>query len=462
MGQKIISDYKLTALADAVRNKTGMTASLTLKQMADEINGLVTEENYIGPIPAIIHHTSDGEVGLYAEGTVSGQGIPSPTAPIIPVFSESATVTSSDGGGSSSSISLPKLLAVKDTNGNYIAKDRLIKYDAESYILIKEVQEYELSSDSEMSIYTYMNLKGLFLSGTKMIQGATRAEGWSTHCPSFTSSFTKYGHTMWLGVNGSVYIYWIGILDVLGISTIEEFKEWLAGQKENGTPVRIWQVLPNPILTKLDLGELKSYPEYTEITAESENAPEITVSVENISGLEITMQDKINSIINGKIRIIDTDEDRIQKFALSWKPLLEKLILRSSSVAKIDSPSFIATPVNSYAFGNISRSYTRKQWEDTYGVYGYNTTFTGLQGNRGDLVYFTGTISDESDRPCWMFGEIVSNWFTHYWTDDEEEANALMEGQCLIYVPDDLIDLYKASEDWAAYSDSFRRISEVE
>lgn len=171
-----------------------------------------------------------------------------------------------------------------------------------------------------------------------------------------------------------------------------------------------------------------------------------------------------SALVAGGINKLDISTEHIQRYALSWKPLLNKLIIRSSSIVQIDDTQFIGTPVCKYVSGNISRSYTRKLWETEYGKYTYTTAFTGLTGKAGDLVYFDGTISDEAHKPCWIFGLCTgsSNFYSHYWTDDETEANALKSGSCGIYVPNELVEQYKSATNWSTYASQIKPISELE
>lgn len=58
------------------------------------------------------------------------------------------------------------------------------------------------------------------------------------------------GGYMWIGVNNS-HLYWVSILDVLGIQTIEDFKSWLDTQY-----VQVVYTLPDPISIQLTPQEI--------------------------------------------------------------------------------------------------------------------------------------------------------------------------------------------------------------
>jgi hypothetical protein len=52
-------------------------------------------------------------------------------------------------------------------------------------------------------------------------------------------------NSMWLGASNT-FIYWIGVLDYLGLSNVEEFRAYLTRRYENGNPVRIIYKLATP------------------------------------------------------------------------------------------------------------------------------------------------------------------------------------------------------------------------
>lgn len=59
------------------------------------------------------------------------------------------------------------------------------------------------------------------------------------------------GGYMWIGVNNLPHFYWVSILDVLGIQTIEDFMSWLDTQY-----VQVVYTLPDPISIQLTPQEI--------------------------------------------------------------------------------------------------------------------------------------------------------------------------------------------------------------
>ena len=72
---------------------------------------------------------------------------------------------------------------------------------------------------------------------------------------------------MWIGV-GNNYIYWVGILDYLGLESVDEFNNWL---KDN--PTSILYPLEIPVEQEIELPELPTYEDYTKIEIVTEVAP---------------------------------------------------------------------------------------------------------------------------------------------------------------------------------------------
>lgn len=73
--------------------------------------------------------------------------------------------------------------------------------------------------------YTYGGKNGVFFAGAYAIQ-AMRDPGWCNVAPVYTDIASSAAHYMWFGAN-TAYVYWIGILDALGM-TLDEFKTWIA------------------------------------------------------------------------------------------------------------------------------------------------------------------------------------------------------------------------------------------
>lgn len=99
----------------------------------------------------------------------------------------------------------------------------------------------------------------------KSEQRMTRAKGICTHS-NYVGNYQNNStdNAIWVGVS-STYIYWIGVLDILGfrdLPTKEEqltaFNTWLDEQEAQGTPVELIYQLKTPVtrdITNTDLGQ---------------------------------------------------------------------------------------------------------------------------------------------------------------------------------------------------------------
>ena len=104
-----------------------------------------------------------------------------------------------------------------------------------------------LQLTSARALYTYNDMHGVVVSD-QILQTGNRQIGICSH-EANVGTFTNR-HCLWVGAQ-STLIYWVGILDVLGISTVEEFNEWIATQTvqlayELATPVT-YQLTPTEI-----------------------------------------------------------------------------------------------------------------------------------------------------------------------------------------------------------------------
>ena len=68
-------------------------------------------------------------------------------------------------------------------------------------------------------------------------------------------------------------------LTIRSIQTVQEFKQWLANQKENGTPVIVQYELKNPYTVDLGIQDsIYSYKETTNISVDDELTPNLEVN----------------------------------------------------------------------------------------------------------------------------------------------------------------------------------------
>lgn len=214
---------------------------------------------------------------ITAKGNGSQDGTPSPTSP-AQLIASSGTLTSSgqtftDAETHTSVAALPTLRALPGTDicdtAEYLGDGK--------WRVTRHVGEVKLLSTGSFSVYSYMDTKGI--SYNALPGKYKRNAGICSHEANVANSFDISHSLMWIGVD-SQFIYWVKILDVLGFTTKDEFKSWLAEQEEAGTPVTVWYALNTPTTEELDLGDgtLYTYPRQTAITVSGELVPDVTAS----------------------------------------------------------------------------------------------------------------------------------------------------------------------------------------
>lgn len=102
----------------------------------------------------------------------------------------------------------------------------------------------ELAGNEHITAYEFTNIGNGVLIRDILSADEYRLSGISSHAK--VHKYLDTLDTIVIG-NNTKHIYWIGILDTLGMSTVEEFTEWLTNQKTAGTPVQIVYNLPTPV-----------------------------------------------------------------------------------------------------------------------------------------------------------------------------------------------------------------------
>lgn len=161
----------------------------------------------------------------------------------------------------SKTINFPYTLRSLDGTADYIEIDNINK----TAKLYNNVGNFVLTENIGFTAYTYNTLLGVYSSVlTDLIGKYTRAKGVCSHENRVGTFFTNTGTYMWIGINNS-RIYWVGILDWLGFTTIEEFNTWLGEQAASGNTVTCIYKLETPTVTNLDYDEVTTYYPYTKI-----------------------------------------------------------------------------------------------------------------------------------------------------------------------------------------------------
>ena len=114
-------------------------------------------------------------------------------------------------------------------------------------VLTVDKRYLTLKSDSNIAIYPLNGTNGIIF-GNVFDEIESRIPGVCSHALVSTTAVlpdSRPDAYIWLGVN-SYSVYWVRILDVLGISTVDEFKQWLDTQN-----VQIVCPLNSPITIQL-------------------------------------------------------------------------------------------------------------------------------------------------------------------------------------------------------------------
>lgn len=106
-----------------------------------------------------------------------------------------------------------------------------------------------LDTTYRIDLYQYQGKNGVLFSAP-LLYGSSWIEGICSHeiCTNQASIPNK--SYIWLGVDNQI-VYWIGVLDALGLSTVDEFKTWLNTQN-----VQIVYPMEEPVTIQLTPQEI--------------------------------------------------------------------------------------------------------------------------------------------------------------------------------------------------------------
>ncbi len=105
----------------------------------------------------------------------------------------------------------------------------------------RRIKKLVLKGNENGFLYPFQNTNGIGLTDVLDVNHL-RDKGFCSHYPVSTASALN---SLWIGVNNKT-LYFVGILDVLGISTFSDFRSYLAAQYAAGTPVTVWYILAEP------------------------------------------------------------------------------------------------------------------------------------------------------------------------------------------------------------------------
>ena len=117
--------------------------------------------------------------------------------------------------------------------------------------VVRNVVELNLLSEHVADLYTYKDMVGIRTIPI-LKERMNRRGGKCNRVESSNIGYFFNKNSVWLGVN-TLMIYWLGILDILGLSTINEFKEWL-----DNNPTYIYYGIDASVEEDISLPSLKT------------------------------------------------------------------------------------------------------------------------------------------------------------------------------------------------------------
>lgn len=132
--------------------------------------------------------------------------------------------------------------------------------------VVRNTQAVTLTSGKAYA-YVYSGMNGIRFDST-LQEGGNRYSGYSTHSNKIYMK-AQQGE-MWCGANGNTSVYWIGIVDLLGLTTINEFKAWLNSQE---IPVKVVCPRTTPILEQIELPTIPTAKGTCNVVVDAEIQP---------------------------------------------------------------------------------------------------------------------------------------------------------------------------------------------
>jgi len=148
--------------------------------------------------------------------------------------------------------------------------------DFENQKVVRKIKEIVIDGDESIYSYSYSDMNGIQVLEALEV-GENRALGLS-NLSDAVADFKI--NAVWAGVNGTRTLYWVGILDKLGLTTVDEFKEWVS--KNN---LIVDYVLTIPEEETIALSDFDLFEEYNCIMIDTEIQPSSFVIKYNYEGI---------------------------------------------------------------------------------------------------------------------------------------------------------------------------------
>ena len=136
--------------------------------------------------------------------------------------------------------------------------------------VVRKIAKTTITSDTTMSIYNYSSKAGVQFPGL-LPQDYLRPYYAICNREDTFWTATSKGHFMWIGGTsgtGNKVLYWVWILNYLGMTTIDEFKSWL-----DTHPVELYTILDTPLEQAIELPEILTTKGTCTISVETELQP---------------------------------------------------------------------------------------------------------------------------------------------------------------------------------------------
>jgi hypothetical protein len=177
-------------------------------------------------------------------GDMKQTGTPTPNAPIIP--DECGDYVSD--GEHAGEYAVP--ITVNGITQTVYLTEPLRKWGGYADIInsdgtiARRIVKLVLTGNESYSSYTYATTNGVQISNV-LDTIYRRQNGLCTIYPISTQAGTTY--CLWIGSGGGDRnLYFISILNTMGLNTADDFKSYVAAQYANNTPVTIWYILATP------------------------------------------------------------------------------------------------------------------------------------------------------------------------------------------------------------------------
>lgn len=218
----------MTSINDVLKASKGLPVDDIFAELwGRKLSGGYTIATYTGTLPAVLSGTKAGYLHRYKiYGNTEQTGTPTPENPIVPSECGELETTGVHAG----QYRLP-LTSAGQSVDIYIGESQTTR----------RIKKLVLTGNEDCYPYDFQGQKGALIFGL-LDANHTREKGFCSHYRVYPNGAST---SLWIGVNNK-NLYFVGIFDVLGISTIDEFKSFLAAQYAAGTPVTVWYILAEP------------------------------------------------------------------------------------------------------------------------------------------------------------------------------------------------------------------------